>query len=75
MVAEKNSKKLSDSRNARWGALLIVSFTMMMGYFFTDVASPLSTILKQSAEQGEWVGLLLSMVSLPDLIALSTFSC
>ncbi len=52
MVAEKIQKKLSDSRNARWGALLIVSFTMMMGYFFTDVASPLSTILKQSAEQG-----------------------
>ena len=52
MVAEKIQKKLSDSRNARWGALLIVSFTMMMGYFFTDVVSPLSTILKQSAEQG-----------------------
>ena len=52
MVAEKIQKKLSESRNARWGALLIVSFTMMMGYFFTDVASPLSTILKQTAEQG-----------------------
>lgn len=45
-------QKLSESKGARWTALLIVAFTMMMGYFFTDVASPLSTILKQSAAQG-----------------------
>jgi len=45
-------RKLSDSAGARWVALLIVSVTMMMGYFFTDVASPLSTILKTSVEDG-----------------------
>ena len=30
-------KKLSDSAGARWTALIIVAFTMMMGYFITDV--------------------------------------
>lgn len=52
MVVEKIQQKLSASSSARWSALLIVSFTMMMGYFFTDVASPLSTMLKQSVGQG-----------------------
>lgn len=51
-MVEIIQKKLSDSAGARWTALLIVALTMMMGYFFTDVVSPLSTILKQSADQG-----------------------
>ncbi len=38
-------KKLSDSKSARWTALIIVSVTMMMGYFFTDVMSPLEDML------------------------------
>ncbi len=38
-------KKLSDSRGARWTALVIVAFTMMMGYFITDVMSPLEVLL------------------------------
>lgn len=38
-------KKLSDSKAARWSALLIVSFTMMCGYFMTDVMSPLESLL------------------------------
>ena len=45
-------KKLSDSAGARWTALLIVAFTMMMGYFITDVMSPLEVILETSKEQG-----------------------
>lgn len=45
-------QKLSDSPKARWTALLIVAFTMMMGYFFTDVVSPLSSMLKLSAGDG-----------------------
>ena len=32
-------RKLSDSKAARWTALVIVSLTMMAGYFFTDVMS------------------------------------
>ncbi len=44
-------KKLSDSASARWIALLIVAFTMMMGYFITDVMSPLEVLL--TAPKGE----------------------
>ena len=37
-MKEKIQKRLSDSKAARWTALFIVSFTMMCGYFLTDVA-------------------------------------
>ena len=37
---------IRDSKVARWGALGIVSFTMMAAYFFTDVMSPLKTMLE-----------------------------
>ena len=30
-------ERLSDSFKARWAALIIVSITMMMGYFLTDL--------------------------------------
>lgn len=39
-------KKFSDSPANRWLALIIVSVTMMFGYFFTDVMSPLEPLLK-----------------------------
>lgn len=45
-------QKLSDSRSARWTALLIVSVTMMFGYFFTDVMSPLEPLLTAVPEEG-----------------------
>src|SRR5574344_2347931 len=45
-------KKLSASKGARWTALLIVSFTMMMAYFLTDVMSPLEDMLETSTAQG-----------------------
>ena len=45
-------KKLSDSTAARWTALIIVSFTMMFGYFFTDVMSPLEPLLTAAKENG-----------------------
>ena len=45
-------KKLSDSPAARWSALLIVSFTMMFAYFFTDVMSPLEPLLTASPADG-----------------------
>ncbi|MDR1344802.1 MAG: MFS transporter [Tannerellaceae bacterium] len=41
-------QKLSSSRTARWATLCIVSFTMMCGYFITDVMSPLEDLLMQS---------------------------
>lgn len=51
-------KKLSDSVAARWTALVIVSCTMMFGYFFTDVMSPLEPLLTaaQGAEEGLGLG-------------------
>lgn len=45
-------QKLSDSKAARWTALVIVSFTMMFGYFFTDVMSPLEPLLTAAREDG-----------------------
>ena len=38
---EKILTRLSDSKTARWTALLIVSFTMFAGYYMADVMSPL----------------------------------
>ncbi len=45
-------RKLSDSAGARWTALVIVSVTMMFGYFFTDVMSPLEPLLTAAREEG-----------------------
>lgn len=44
--------KLNESPAARWTALVIVSLTMMFGYFFTDVMSPLEPLLTAAAEDG-----------------------
>lgn len=43
---------LRESRAARWTSLVIVSVTMMFGYFFTDVMSPLESLLTLTKEQG-----------------------
>ena len=45
-------KRLNDSPAARWTALLIVSFTMMCGYFITDVMAPLEDLLTKSSAEG-----------------------
>ena len=45
-------KKLSDSAAARWTAMFIVAFTMMMGYYLTDVMSPLEDMLETPLAQG-----------------------
>jgi len=45
-TTQKLQKRLNDSKAARWSALVIVSFTMMMAYFFTDVMGPLEAPLK-----------------------------
>ena len=49
---EQIKKRLNDSATARWTALLIVSFTMMCGYFITDVMAPLEDLLTKSAADG-----------------------
>lgn len=40
-------KTLRDSRSARWIALAIVSFTMLCGYYLTDVMAPLKPLLEK----------------------------
>lgn len=51
-------EKLSNSKAARFTALIIVSVTMMFGYFFTDVMSPLEPLLTaaKGAENGMGLG-------------------
>ena len=51
-MVEKLQRILSDSKGARWTALFIVAFTMMMGYFITDVMDPLEKILETSRNAG-----------------------
>ncbi len=45
MVA-KIQQSLRDSKTARWAALIIVSVTMMFGYFLTDIMAPLKGLLE-----------------------------
>ena len=49
-TTQKIQKRLNDSKAARWTALIIVSFTMMMAYFFTDVMGPLEAPLTTKGE-------------------------
>ncbi len=51
-MVEKIQTILSDSKSARWTALFIVAFTMMMGYFITDVMSPLEVLLTKPVAAG-----------------------
>ena len=51
-VTQPIAQKLNDSASARWTALIIVSFTMMMGYYVTDLLSPLEKILTAPTAQG-----------------------
>mgnify|MGYP000667222996 CR=1 FL=1 len=46
-MTELIQRKLSDSKAARWTALAIVAFTMLCGYFLTDVMSPLKPMLEE----------------------------
>ena len=45
-MVENLRKSLRDSAAARWTALVIVSFTMMCGYFLTDIMAPLAGLLE-----------------------------
>lgn len=44
-MVETLQRKMSESRSARWVVLLMVSLTMMCGYFLTDVLAPLKGLL------------------------------
>ncbi len=45
-MVEKIQQSLRDSKTTRWAALLIVSITMMFGYFLTDIMAPLKGLLE-----------------------------
>jgi len=58
-MKEKIVQSLRDSKRARWGALAVVSFTMMTGYYINYVLSPMKPYLEEffhwtSAEFGFW---------------------
>ena len=57
----KQQKRLNDSFAMRWGALAVVSFTMMAAYFVNDVVAPLKSMLEatlswSSTEYGLYAG-------------------
>ncbi len=56
---EAIKQTLRDSKFARWGALAVVSFTMLCGYYINYVISPLKPLLEEhmgwnSADFGFW---------------------
>jgi len=58
-MTEAITKSLRDSKGARWGALAVVSFTMMTGYYINYVISPLKPLFEQefgwnSVDFGMW---------------------
>jgi len=60
-MTEAIVKSLRDSKAARWGALAVVSFTMMTGYYINYVISPLKPLLIEhmdwtSTDFGLWNG-------------------
>lgn len=46
-MTEKVYQLLSESKKARWAALLIVSFTMFAGYYLADLMAPLQDMLQR----------------------------
>ncbi|MEG1727948.1 MAG: MFS transporter [Bacteroidaceae bacterium] len=59
-MTEIIKQKLNEKAWARWTAMILVSFTMMCGYFMTDVISPLEDMLIKtgwsSSEYGFFAG-------------------
>jgi MFS family permease len=77
MEAIKNT--LRDSKTARWTALALVAFTMLCGYYLTDIMAPLKPMLEKellwnSAEYGfftsayGWFNVFLLMLILGGII-------
>jgi MFS family permease len=76
---ESITNTLRDSKAARWTALAVVSFTMLCGYYLTDVMAPLKPMLEKellwnSAEYGiftsayGWFNVFLVMLILGGII-------
>jgi MFS family permease len=76
---EAIKKTLRDSKTARWTALALVAFTMLCGYYLTDIMAPLKPMLEKellwnSAEYGfftsayGWFNVFLLMLILGGII-------
>lgn len=76
---EKIRKTLRESKSARWLALAFISFTMLCGYYLTDIMAPLKPLLEKelawnSAEYGfftsayGWFNVFLLMLILGGII-------
>jgi len=65
-MKEMIQQKLSDSKSARWTALVIVSVTMMFGYFFQPPKLTADSV---------WVGRVTNMASSLEHTATSMYSC
>ncbi len=48
-MTDQITKTLKDSPRARWTAMFLVSFAMFTGYLFTEIISPLKTIIEKSS--------------------------
>lgn len=48
-MTEQLKQKLNDSAVLRWSVLALVAFTMLCGYFLTDVMSPLKPMLERTS--------------------------
>lgn len=46
-MREQIQKRISNSKTLRWSVLALVAFTMLCGYFLTDVMSPLKPMLEK----------------------------
>lgn len=60
-MMEKITTSLRESKTMRWTALILVSFTMLTGYFISDVMSPLKPLVEaelqwSSTEYGIFTG-------------------
>ena len=69
-MKEQLKQKLNDSKVLRWSVLALVAFTMLCGYFLTDVMSPLKPMLEK-----ELLWDSLDYDSLPALTGGSMYSC
>ena len=61
LITTMKERRLNDSAAMRWGALAVVSFTMMAAYFVNDVMMPLKSMLESelswsSTEFGTYAG-------------------
>lgn len=77
MVTKAIQQKLSDSKSARWSALVIVSVTMMFGYFSPTSChlSNHSSLLRKRMEDSASAGVATNMASSLEPMAISMYSC